>query len=360
MNFEKVDQLIEDANRKLNRVKIMRRDRKLTIRASFPKKPGEGRGNRQQTIALGVYANPDGVDTALGRAQKAESDLRLEKWDWANWEAGGDNARQSAAVLARQFAKRKQQSGIKPATYRANYKFPLESLPDKPLTEELLRSHIQNRSKPKTWTRKNDVMVFNALCKFAGVEANLSDLGKGYKPEPVRPDDLPTDDEIVEIWQSLKGSSWQWAYGVMATYGLRPHEVFGIINHKGIATDTGKITIRDESKTGRRDVWPLPDAWRHKFNLKNVVMPNIQIEDRDNQQLSNRMSANLRNKIPHTPKALRHAWAIRSAVLGIPDSIAARWMGHSVAVHAETYHAAINQLQHEAIWRRANQSYSSI
>ena len=89
-------------------------------------------------------------------------------------------------------------------------------------------------------------------------------------------------------------------------------------------------------------------------------MPNIQIEGKDNQQLSNRMSANLRNKIPHTSKALRHAWAIRSAVLGIPDSIAARWMGHSVAVPSKTYHAAIDQLQHEAIWRRANQLGNSM
>ncbi|MBD1914603.1 MULTISPECIES: hypothetical protein [Cyanophyceae] len=46
--------------------------------------------------------------------------------------------------------------------------------------------------------------------------------------------------------------------------------------------------------------------------------------------------------------------------MGVPDSIAARWMGHSVAVHAKNYHAAISQLQHEAIWRRANQLGNSI
>lgn len=349
-----MDQLIKDANRQLNRVAIMRRDLKLTIRASFPKKPGKGRGNRQQTIALGVYANPDGVKVALARAQKAESDLNLERWNWSEWEGGGDGSAQSAIAIARKFAKQKQAS-IKASSYRGNYQFPLESLPDKPLTEEMLRAHILSRSEPGSWTRKNDVMVFSALCKFAGISVNLSDLGKGYSPKPVRSSDLPSDEEIVQIWESLKGSGWEWVYGMVATYGLRPHEAFAIVNHKGIATETGKITIQDDSKTGRRDVWPLPDVWRHQFNLKTVVMPNIRFEGRDNQQLGQRMSANLRKKIPHTPYALRHAWAIRSAVLGVPDSIAARWMGHSVAVHAETYHAAINQLQHEAIWRRANQ-----
>ncbi|MEM9452437.1 MAG: hypothetical protein AAGA75_28505 [Cyanobacteria bacterium P01_E01_bin.6] len=60
---------------------IMRRDRKLTIRDSFPKKPWNGRDNRQQTIALGVYATPEG----LARSQKAERDLNLERWNWTEW-----------------------------------------------------------------------------------------------------------------------------------------------------------------------------------------------------------------------------------------------------------------------------------
>jgi integrase len=146
---------------------------------------------------------------------------------------------------------------------------------------------------------------------------------------------------------------------MLAIYGLRPHEVFKIANTRAIGSQTGKITILEETKTGARDVWPLPDKWRSQFNVSQVIYPDIRIEGRDNQGIGERISANLRGpknrRIPHIPYALRHAYAIRSAVMGIPDSIAARWMGHSVAVHAETYHAAISQLQHEAIWRRANQ-----
>ncbi|MEM9485614.1 MAG: hypothetical protein AAGA83_18210 [Cyanobacteria bacterium P01_F01_bin.116] len=358
MNFSSVDKDIECANRKLTRIKIVRRDRKLRIRGSFPKK--NGRGNAQTTISLGVFANPAGVKVALSRAQQAEADLNLKQWDWSKWEVGVDGVRESAAAIGRRFAKQKKQTGIKESTYRANYLYPLESLPNKPLTEELLRSHVLSRSESGSWTRKNDVMVFTALCKFAGVQADLSDLRGVYKPKPVRSSDLPSDEEIVVIWESLRGTGWEWVYGMVATYGLRPHEVFGIVDHKGIGIGKGKVTIKDDSKTGQRDIWPLPDRWRHQFNLKTVVMPNIRFEGRDNQQLGQRVSANLRGKIPHKPYALRHAWAIRSAVLGIPDSIAARWMGHSVAVHAETYHAAINQLQHEAIWDRANQADKSM
>ena len=40
--------------------------------------------------------------------------------------------------------------------------------------------------------------------------------------------------------------------------------------------------------------------------------------------------------------------------MGVPDSIAARWMGHSVSIHSATYHAAISQRQHETIWEKVN------
>lgn len=194
-------------------------------------------------------------------------------------------------------------------------------------------------------------MVFKAVAKFAGVGADFSAIKGKYKPKPIS--DVPSDAEIEAIWESISTPGWRWVYGMLATYGLRPHEVFKIADPKGIASPNGKITVLEDSKTGRRDVWPLPNKWRSRFNLAQQVMPAVRIEGRNNRELGQRVSANLR-EIPHIPYALRHAWAIRSAVMGVPDSIAARWMGHSVAVHAETYHAAISQLQHEAIWLRAN------
>ena len=349
-----VDELITSANSKLDRLRIERRGQKLSLRGTFPKKPEEGPGNKRCRIPLGIYANPDGVKVALARAKQAESNLDLKQWDWSRWiDDDQIDPTSSAKIIGQKFAEYKK-ARIKPASFRANYLYPLESLPNKPLTEQMLQVHILRRSEPGSWTRKNDVMVFSALCKFSGVEADLRDLGKGYAPTPMQPEDLPTDEQIEEIWDSLAGSDWEWVYGMMATYGLRPHEIYAIVNPKSVATETGKITIRDDSKTGRRDVWPLPDQWRQRFNLTKIVMPNIRYEGRDNQQLGQRMSANLRKKVPHKPYALRHAWAIRTAIKGIPDSIAARWMGHSIAVHSATYHEAISQLQHEIIWRQAN------
>jgi integrase len=362
--MESIDQAIEQANQGLSRIVIVRRGRKLALRGSLPKRPGEGRGNKQTTIALGVFANPSGVKVALAKGQRLESDLNMERFTWADWEkSGGSPGGKSAADWGKEYAAVKV-STVKASTYRTNYQERLESLPDKPLTEELLLTHVQQRSKINTKGRRDDCIAFGQLAKFAGLTVDFSSIKGRYEPKPLSPDDVPSDGEIETIWASIANPGWKWVYGMLATYGLRPHEVFRIANTNGIATDTGKISILDDSKTGRRDVWPLPDRWRSQFNLAEVAFPKIRIEGRDNQQLGERVGANLCSpkdrKIPHRPYALRHAWAIRSAVMGVPDSIAARWMGHSVAVHAKTYHAAINQLQHEAIWRRANQLGNSI
>lgn len=40
---------------------------------------------------------------------------------------------------------------------------------------------------------------------------------------------------------------------------------------------------------------------------------------------------------------LRHSWAIRSIRTNVPTGLAARCMGHDIAVHCSTYHHALQQ-----------------
>jgi hypothetical protein len=151
---DKVDRRIEEANQKLNRVKIWRRDRKLTLRGTLPPKPGE-RGNRQRTIALGIYANPDGVKVALARAQKLESDLNLERFNWSDWDGpggapGGKTAKDWGSALGEL-----KRGTIQGSSYQADYVEPLGLLPDKPLSEDLLIALILAQSKANSRKRKS-------------------------------------------------------------------------------------------------------------------------------------------------------------------------------------------------------------
>ena len=45
-----------------------------------------------------------------------------------------------------------------------------------------------------------------------------------------------------------------------------------------------------------------------------------------------------RYNLPLTPYDLRHAWAIRTIHIGLPNTVAAKMMGHSVSIHTKTYH----------------------
>jgi hypothetical protein len=134
--MDRIDQAVEQANQGLNRIKIFRRGRKLALRGTLPKKPGEGKGNRQTTISLGVFANPSGVKVALAKAQRLESDLNMDRFQWSDWESGAEEQiTKTANTWAKEFGTIKAGT-IKASSYESNYREPLDSLPAKPLTEE--------------------------------------------------------------------------------------------------------------------------------------------------------------------------------------------------------------------------------
>ena len=57
------------------------------------------------------------------------------------------------------------------------------------------------------------------------------------------------------------------------------------------------------------------------------------------QQVGRRVMEQFRRyAVGFSPYDLRHAWAVRTIHLGLPDTVAARMMGHSVAIHTRTYH----------------------
>ena len=51
-------------------------------------------------------------------------------------------------------------------------------------------------------------------------------MAKGYGLNKASFRDLPTDAAIENLWQKIPNKSWKYVYGLMATYGLRNHEVF--------------------------------------------------------------------------------------------------------------------------------------
>jgi len=132
----------------------------------------------------------------------------------------------------------------------------------------------------------------------------------------------------------------------MATYGLRNHEVFFCDLSSLTSFGDKIIRVLPTTKTGEHQVWPFHPEWVEKFELSKLgdnpeLLPNI------NRDLKITTLQNIGKKITDQfkryslqikPYDLRHAWAVRTIFYDLPDTVAARMMGHSVSLHTQTYH----------------------
>jgi integrase len=137
----------------------------------------------------------------------------------------------------------------------------------------------------------------------------------------------------------------------MATYGLRNHEVF-FCDYSALAENQGQsaIEVLETTKTGHHTVWPFYPEWIETFNLRQVRLPNIttDLSRTTLQRIGQTVSTQFRRyELPFTPYDLRHAWAVRTIHFGLSDTVAARMMGHSVAIHTRTYHRWITHRDQE-------------
>jgi integrase len=168
----------------------------------------------------------------------------------------------------------------------------------------------------------------------------------GYGLHVARFRRLPTDGQILQWVELIPNPSWRLAYGLMATYGLRNHEVF-YADLSALAPGGDRvIRVLPSSKTGEHQVWPFQPEWVERFELERLgldpaLLPAVATDLRRTtlQQAGRRVAEQFhRYGVPITPYDLRHAWAVRTIHIGLPDTVAARMMGHSVTIHTRTYH----------------------
>ena len=345
---EKLNAELRAAN---TRVSVQQLGDRLWLRGTFPPKPGSNkRESYSQRIALGVYANPAGIKRAKAEALKVSSQIAMGQFSWDGYLRGEAN-RQTVADWVKEFEKQyfqqRKRSPKTQTTWDKDYAISLRKLPqEKALTTAVLLEAIA-KTDPDTKTRKRVCMVFNRLAKLAGVDLDVTQLKGDYSPSGVQPRDLPSDSLIFEWRDKIDDPDWQWVYGMMATYGLRNHEVF-LIDVDSLRDAPGALTVLD-GKTGGRRVYPCPAEWWGKWELWNVRQPAV--TGKDHSSLGLRVTQYFkRNEIPFPPYALRHCWAVRTAVMGLDPSIAAKMQGHSLAIHTSTYHQFLNESHLQTAW----------
>lgn len=349
--MEQSDGRIAQANGRLKAakigVKIERIGNRLYLQGTFPPKPDSTKTKPyQQRIALKLLANAEAVKQAESEARKIGGLLACREFDWSCYLISEPMSQSISHWVNRfeedYFSKRPRTPKTE-TTWAVEYERVFRQLPcEAILTPNLLRDIILG-TKPDTRTRRRFCITLGAIAKFAGLDCDFKDLKGNYSPKKTTPRDLPDDETIARWFFKIKNPSWQWVYGMLATYGLRPHEVFWIEPESLLRE--GIVNVID-GKTGARRVYPIFPEWVDQFSLTHYQPPKC--TGKNNSELGHRVAvAFTREGVPFPPYHLRHCWAVRALAFGLDVSLAAQQMGHSVQVHTEIYHQWINDRHHQ-------------
>ncbi len=362
-------------------LRIERRGGRLALRGPLPARGGAGETLVVQRISLGLSASEAGVEESLVRLRRLRRQLGEGTFRWQDWIRRPSHAgpspdastgsspgeaesqvEQGLQEFERAFfadpRRRRRPSGSR-TTWSAAYRPYLRRLAalaerpwegtsaatriDLPLLERVVETYpLASRS------RQQCGIVLGALARHQGVALpeDWSERCSGYGLHAARFRQLPSDAEILDLVHRIPNPSWRLAYGLMATYGLRNHEVF-FCDCSALAPGGDRVVrVLPTSKTGEHQVWPFQPDWVARFGLESLgrhrdALPPVTTDLRHTtlQQVGRRVAEQFRRyDLPITPYDLRHAWAVRTIHIGLPDTVAARMMGHSVAIHTRTYH----------------------
>ncbi len=362
-----VIQEINNVNEKFatqgSKLRIEKRGEKLNIRGSLPSK--EDKNNfKIQRISLGIKADTSGLEEAKKKLQLINLQLELNQFDWVNWISNPNN---NQIKIDYEFPKRLNQfeefffkeskseylNSTRKTTWRSSYKPYLKRILNiysayvnedlQKIFQKTLESYEEGSR-----SRKQCATSLGVLAKFLDIQLpedwKLNSKGYGLNKAGFR--NLPTDELIEKLWEKIPNKSWKFVFGLMATYGLRNHEVF--FCDLSSLTNFGDKIIRvlPTTKTGEHQVWPFHPEWVEKFELSKLgdnpgLLPNINknLKITTLQNIGKTITDQFkRYSLQIKPYDLRHAWAVRTIFYNLPDTVAARMMGHSVSLHTQTYH----------------------
>ena len=319
-----------------------RGDPRSTARRRQPSVPSQARrqgqkGPGQAAGPLGAQSGPDGA-SAWAPGELAPILATFEQQFFADprrrRSPAGSRTTWTSAYLP--YLRRLQQAA-------GELGLPLTSAPPLWLLEQVLESYPSaSRGRQQCGTS------LAALANQLGIAlpGDWSERAGGYGLHVAQFRQLPNDEDILRWSERIPNPGWRLAYGLMATYGLRNHEIF--FSDLSALASRGDRVIRvlPTSKTGEHQIWPFQPEWVDAFGLPRLaeskgLLPPVgtDLGRTTLQQVGRRVAEQFRRYgLPLTPYDLRHAWAVRTIHLGLPDTVAARMMGHSVAIHTRTYH----------------------
>ena len=362
---------LDKTNGALSYCRVSERSNHFVIRAALPVKT-DPRKNSHQTISTGIKAEPENIGTVKSLAIRLDEQLQEGTFRWELWTKDALK-KQSRGIAADDITPPEFAGAIieifehkYPGTERnwktlwgkkfaPAYKRMLAApfvVVDEAALRELLLSN------PSLAARKTDGSIYSTTVVFKGWgqfdRSSIFEASAGYTAAELTPRDIPSDDELLEYHAQIEAPHWKWLYGIVLTYGIRPHE----ITHSTITKD-GRLDIAS-GKTGAREAWPCKAEWVEQLDLHKAHYPTQSADtvakiaaDYFAEKKPGRPGIRTRPaRLPFSLYTLRHAWAIRAMREGYTTSLAAKLLGHSTRVHETTYRRWINKRQMDEMYEQ--------
>ena len=336
------------------RLKVQQVKEGLWLRGTLPQLDGS---RRQQRVSLGLKAIETSLVEAEARTVALAAAIQKGTYPAAGlpWiqatgclsEAPANPAVRTvgewAEELQRQFWQGKVRTSAAERTW-TRIQTELKRLRlGSTLTTELLFA-VAAATPAGSRTRLEACKVYKRLGKVAGLQGleQLDELRTPYEPKER---ELPTDEQLIELLERVGGHPrYGWITWAAVTYGCRPSEVFSI---QPAGDGTARVlTIKRKGK--------LP-TWRTALALQ-LAPPSVarsvplevstpaQYDSLQAKQVCEYWQKWLKRRAEGLQLYdLRHCWAIRSIRKNLNASLAAKCMGHSLAVHHNTYHRWLDQ-----------------
>lgn len=307
---------------------------RLYLLARLPRRDGS-HGLTQQRIALKLDDNPVNRRAAAKQLATLERQLATDTFDWAYW------TDQREGITWREAINRLHRARVvlgrtSEQTWEINYMGRLRQIPPaSTVTSDSIAASLQKYDR-STCSYKELWYLLKQLAQLAAVEFPELPVPTYGQAELVA---VPTDAEIID-WVERASAAASWYFGMMATYGLRPHEV-----ESSQLIDRDYCQVQDGTKTGFRTVVPVPRKWVAQFRLHDRRLRPTKTSAGRADACSRWLHKEVRRLgLPWRPYALRHAYAGRLWREGgsrLDIYTAARLMGHTATQHAKTYRAHI-------------------
>ncbi len=361
---QKLLDINQDLESKGINLRVEKRGKVLNIRGSLPDKQSP-KFYKVQRISLKLPYNVNGLEEAKKAIELIDFQLKKNQFCWSHWiQKKVISSKQNNKIdmakeiesFKKQFfsdtSKSKSSAGML-STWQSAYKPYMNRLLgvsnrsnlklDENLLLEILLSYEKNSR-----SRQQCGIALSALARYLNLELpkNWKQLQSGYGIQESNFRQLPSDKEIINSFQLIPNPKWRFVFGLMATYGLRNHEVFFSDLSCLKKGEDRILRVFPNTKTGEHQVWPFHPEWVDLFELDKLTdssnsLPRIKkdLKETTLQHIGRRVSEQFkRYKISFTPYDLRHAWAVRTILIGLPNTVAAKMMGHSVSIHTKTYH----------------------